>query len=82
MEREPLAWPNTVENYVGGDFEENNAEGEHLLTDVELVLVDPNIFHEIVRDSVGNVTTIEFCGTRGQIPNIETFTITKGRCFK
>jgi hypothetical protein len=30
-----------------------------LLTDVELVLIDADVFEKVVRDGIGDVTTIE-----------------------
>lgn len=59
MEGEPLAGADSVEDHVGGDFEEDDAKGEHLLADIELVLGDADIFHEVISQGVGNVTPIE-----------------------
>lgn len=61
LEGEPLARADAVEDHVGGNFEEDNTEGQHLLTDVELVLSDADILHEVVGDGIGNVTSIKLC---------------------
>ena len=50
----------TVEDHVGRDLEKHDTQREHLLADVELVLGDADIFHEVVRDGVGNVTSVKF----------------------
>jgi hypothetical protein len=42
-------------------FEEDNAEREHLLPNVELVLCDADVFHEVVRNGIGDVAAIELC---------------------
>jgi hypothetical protein len=59
LECEPLAGPNTVESHVCRDLEQHDTKREHLLTDVELVLIDADVFEEVVRDGIGDVTTIE-----------------------
>ena len=43
LQREPLARPHAVQDHVAGNFEQHDAEREHLLTDVELVLVDADV---------------------------------------
>ena len=32
-----------------------------MLTDVELVLADADVFHEVVGDGIGHVATVELC---------------------
>ena len=61
LESEPLSWADSVEDHVGRDFEKHDTQGEHLLADVELVLGDADIFHEVVCDGVGDVTSVKFC---------------------
>lgn len=61
LQRQPLSRADAVEDHVGGDLEEDDAEREHLLADVELVLVDADVLHEVVRDGVGDVASVEFC---------------------
>jgi hypothetical protein len=58
LESEPLARSDPVEDHVGRDLKEDDPEREHLLSDVELVLVDPDVFHEIVRERVGDVASV------------------------
>jgi hypothetical protein len=58
LESEPLARSDPVEDHVGGDFKEDDPEREHLLSDVELVLVDPDVFHEVIRQRVGNIASV------------------------
>lgn len=60
LQGQPFAGTHTVEDHVGRNLEEYNAKRQHLLTDIELVLIDSNIFHEVVGDSICHVTTIEF----------------------
>lgn len=62
LESEPLARSDPVEDHVRGDLEEDDPEREHLLSDVELVLVDPDVSHEVVRERVGDVASV--CGER------------------
>ena len=74
MKSEPFAGTHTVKDHVGRDFEQYDAQAEHLLADVELILTDANIFHEVVRDGISHVATIELfsivssclVGRRGQ----------------
>tara|TARA_R110002060_G_scaffold58213_1_gene68283 strand:- start:314 stop:562 length:249 start_codon:yes stop_codon:yes gene_type:complete len=61
LQCEPLSGTDSVKDHVGGDFEEDDAEGEHLLADIELILSDVHIFEEVVCESVGDIATIEFC---------------------
>ena len=61
LEREPFARTDTVQDHVAGNLEEHNAEGQHLLADVELVLRDADVFHEVVRDGVGHVAAVKLC---------------------
>lgn len=61
LQGQPLAGADTVEDHVGGDLEEHDAQREHLLADVELVLRDVDILHEVVGDGIGNVASIELC---------------------
>ena len=42
-------------------FEEDDAEREHLLANIELILSDMNIAQEVVGKGIGNVATVEFC---------------------
>jgi hypothetical protein len=44
LECEPFAWADTIKGHVGWDLEEHNSQGQHLLTDVELILCDANVF--------------------------------------
>jgi len=59
LQGKPLARSNTVENHVGGDFSQNNAERQHLLADIELILINAHIFHELVRDGIGHVSSVQ-----------------------
>lgn len=59
LEREPPGGTDAVQDHVGGDFGEHDAEGQHLLADVKLVLVDADVFHELVGERVGDVAAIE-----------------------
>ncbi len=59
LKREPFARADPVEDHVGRDLEQHDPQREHLLADVELVLGDADIFHEVVRDGVGNVPSVE-----------------------
>ena len=59
LKSEPLSRADPVEDHVGRNFGEDNAEREHLLADIELVLVDTDITHEVVRDSIGNVSAVK-----------------------
>jgi hypothetical protein len=61
LQCEPLARPDAVQDHVGRDLKQHDAQREHLLADVELVLGDADIFHEAVGDGVGNVASVEFC---------------------
>lgn len=61
LQGQPLAGADTVEDHVGGDLEEHDAQRQHLLADVELVLRDTDILHEVVGDGIGNVSSIELC---------------------
>ena len=61
LQSEPLSGADAVQDHVGGNLEEDDAEGEHLLADVELVLGDANFLHEVVGQGIGNVTAIELC---------------------
>lgn len=58
LESEPLARSDPVEDHVGRDLKEDDPEREHLLADVKLVLVDPDVFHKVVRERVGNVASV------------------------
>jgi len=40
-------------------LEENNAERQHLLADIELVLSDADITEEVVGKGIGNVATVK-----------------------
>lgn len=66
LQGEPLAGADAVENHVGWDFEEHDAERQHLLTDVELILGDADILEEAVGDGVGDVSTIELQAEEAQ----------------
>lgn len=66
LQGEPLAGADAVENHVGWDFEEHDAERQHLLTDVELILGDADILEEGVGDGVGDVSTIELQAEEAQ----------------
>jgi len=59
LEREPLAGADAVQDHVGGDLEEHDAQRQHLLADVELILRDADILHEVVGDGVGDVAAVE-----------------------
>lgn len=59
MKGQPFSSTNTIENHVGGNLEENDAERQHLLSHVELVLGDVYVFKKIVGQSVGNVASVE-----------------------
>lgn len=59
LESKPKAGTDAVERHVGGDFEKNDTQREHLLADVELVLCDVDVFHEVVGDGVGDVAAVE-----------------------
>lgn len=61
LEGQPLARADAVENHVGGNLKEHDAQREHLLADVELVLVDSDFLHEVIGDGVGDVAAIELC---------------------
>ncbi len=61
LERQPFSWADPVEDHVRGNLEQHDAQGQHLLADVELVLVDADIFHELVGDGVGDVPSVQFC---------------------
>lgn len=61
LEGQPLAGADAVENHVGGNLEEHDAEREHLLANIELILVDSDFLHEVIGDGVGNVASIELC---------------------
>lgn len=61
LESEPLSWAESVEDRVGRECEKYDTQLEHLLADVGLVLLDADIFHEVVRDGVGDVTSVKFC---------------------
>jgi hypothetical protein len=58
---EPLTRANTVERHICRNLEQHDTKREHLLTDVELVLIDADVFEEVVRDGIGDVTTIKLC---------------------
>ncbi len=65
LQRQPLARADAVQDHVGRDFEQHDAQREHLLADVELVLRHANVLHEVVGEGVGNVPSVEFCGHDG-----------------
>lgn len=48
LKGEPLSRTNPIKDHVGGNLEKNNAQREHLLTNVELILSDPDIFEEVI----------------------------------
>lgn len=60
LEGQPFTRPDTVQAHVGGDFGEHDAQRQHLLADVELVLRDADILEEGAGDGVGNVSTVKF----------------------
>ena len=55
---EILTRPHAVEYHVGRYFEQNDAKGQHLLANVELVLRHANVLHEVVRNGVGLHETV------------------------
>ena len=61
MKCEPLAGANTVKRHVCRDLEQHDAEREHLLTDIKLILIDADVMEEVVSDGIGDVTTIKLC---------------------
>ena len=61
LKSEPLAGTDAVQDHVGGDLEEDNAERQHLLSDVKLILSDVHICHHVVGDSVGDIAAVKLC---------------------
>lgn len=59
LEGQPLAGPDSVQDHVGRDLEEHNSQREHLLADIELVLVDADILHELVCNGICNVSSVK-----------------------
>ena len=59
LQSKPFTGAHAIEDHVRRDLSEHDAKGEQLLADVELILVDANIFHEFVGNGIGNVSTIE-----------------------
>lgn len=59
LQRQPLAGANTIEDHVRWDLEEDDTQRQHLLADVELVLVDADVLHHVVRDGIGDVSTVQ-----------------------
>jgi hypothetical protein len=58
LKRQPFARANPVQNHVGRDLKENNTERQHLLTDIELVLGDTDIFEEICGEGALALSTM------------------------
>lgn len=75
LESEPLAGTDPVEDHVGGNLEQHNTEGQHLLTNVELILGDLDILEEAVGESVGNIATIKFCCVQSVIRSREVIRV-------
>jgi len=42
-------------------FEEDDAEREHLLANIELILSDMDIAQEVVGEGISDIATVEFC---------------------
>lgn len=61
LQRQPLARADAVEDHVGWNLEEYYAKRKHLLADVELVLCDADILHEVISKGVSDIASIEFC---------------------
>lgn len=61
LQSKPLSRPDAVQDHVGWDLKEHDAQRQHLLANVELVLCDPDILHELVSDSISDVATVELC---------------------
>ena len=59
MESQPPGRTNTIKSQVRGKFEQHDAELHKLLSRVELVLGDVDIFHEVVREGVGYIALVE-----------------------
>lgn len=60
LDSQPLPWTDAVEDHVARYLEEHDAQGEHLLADVELVLGYADVDKEIVCQGIGNISSIEF----------------------
>jgi hypothetical protein len=59
LESQPPGRTNTIKSHVGGKFEQHDAERHKLLSRIELVLGDSDIFIEVVRESVGYIALVE-----------------------
>jgi hypothetical protein len=52
---QPDGRANAVEDHIRWDFPEHDTQREQLLTDVEPVLRDADVFHEVVGKGISNV---------------------------
>jgi hypothetical protein len=46
--------------FFASHFKQNDTQRQHLLPHVELVLADANVFEKVVRERIGNVSTVQF----------------------
>lgn len=69
LKREPLSRANSVQYHVRWDLSEDDAKRQHLLANVKLVLINSDVLHEVIRDGVGHVASIQLQAKEAQKHN-------------
>jgi hypothetical protein len=59
LEGQPPGRTNAVYNHIGRKLKHHDAERHELLARIHLVLSDADIFHEVVREGVGDIALVE-----------------------
>ena len=83
LEREPFARTNTIQDHVGRNLKEHDTKRQHLLAHIELVLVDANIFHHVVSNSVRDVATVQLQAEEAQGQDWHDYEVkpNHGQCY-
>jgi hypothetical protein len=59
LKSQPSGRTNAVYDHIGRKLKHHDAERHELLARIELVLSDADVFHEVVRESVGYIALVE-----------------------